>query len=84
MIGLAIMFITLEIIREEASYCGVRGVEKDACPYRRPDRRAAWLQGWENGRQIKLAEEARAPLSQEEKAKNRARCQRLLAALQGE
>lgn len=80
-----VMLITLEDIREEAKYCGERGVEKDACPYRRPDRRAAWLQGWENGRLIKEAEEARAPRSPEERANNQTRIQQLLAALtQGE
>ena len=73
--------LPLADIREEATYFGVRGVTADACPYRRPDRRSAWLQGWENGRAIKAAEEARATLSTEERAANKARCQALLAAL---
>lgn len=76
--------LTTADLHEDGAYCGVRGVDKGACPYLRPDRRAAWLQGWENGRQIKLAEEARAPFSQEERAKNKSRCEALLAALNGE
>lgn len=79
-----VLFISLESIREEGTYCGERGVEKDACPYRRPDRRSAWLQGWENGRSIKESFDARAPLTPELRAKNKIRVQQLLAALEAE
>jgi len=65
-------------------YCGERGVDKSACPYRRPDRQAAWLRGWNEGHEIKQAAETVAPLTPEEKAKNKARSQALLAALTGE
>lgn len=77
-------FISADSLHEEGMYCGERGVEKSACPYRRADRRAHWLRGWQEGQAIRQAAEHAAPLTPEEKQKNHARCQSILAALSGE
>ncbi len=78
------MPLTLADIEEEATRDALRGVARDTCPYRRDDKRAAWLRGWEKARQMTRDQRDKEAVDPAEADRVRTRLEGLRAIIRGD
>jgi|GEM_PF-5404523 len=72
------MSITLDVCHEEGVFWGARDeASEDDCPYRRFDRRAAWLNGFAKGRARRGERGESAQKSESERAYGKTQLARL-------
>lgn len=70
-----------QAIHELGLHAALRGADCDAHSYRRQDRRAAWLGGWQQGRRMVQEQADRGAITDADRAAHAAHMQRLRCLL---
>jgi len=73
--------MNLQALYEIGLHDALRGLDRDRCTYRSAARRAAWLRGWEAGRQELQDQADRAAISDKDRQRHGNNIQRLRAIL---